>query len=63
MFAFVVVSSYSLLSIQKNFRSRYLAFKKLKCDMHQQKIAQHRAKLLLHNILPAEIIPRYDLFI
>lgn len=47
------------MALQKSFQMQFLSQKKIKYDMYHETITQKRAKLLLHNILPEEIIPRY----
>lgn len=52
---------YTQTNIEKNFRMSFLVRKVIAFNEHHQKRALQRAKVLVHNILPDEIIPMYAL--
>eukprot|EP00026_Physarum_polycephalum_P000403 Phypoly_transcript_00404.p1 GENE.Phypoly_transcript_00404~~Phypoly_transcript_00404.p1 ORF type:complete len:1606 (+),score=264.32 Phypoly_transcript_00404:80-4897(+) len=55
----IIVSTFITQAfVEKSFRSEFLIRKLIHVNVLQHRLAQHRAKLLLHNIIPQEIIPR-----
>lgn len=58
LFFFLATSYFTQTSIQKSFRQQFLVTKKIQVDMYHQRVSQRRAKLLIQNILPLDIIPR-----